>query len=75
MTCLRRSSKPHWKGDPLAQLLTELEGDDEPRGRGSEAAAPAYTLKINFGFEVIDCWTLLHVPTHSAFCSVFIVVE
>ncbi len=32
------------------------------------------TLKINFGFEVIDCWTLVHAPP-SAFCLVFIVVE
>jgi hypothetical protein len=30
LTCLQRSSKPHWKGDPQAQQPTELEGGDEP---------------------------------------------
>jgi hypothetical protein len=27
-----------------------------------EAAAPAYT-EDESGFEVIDCWTLIHAPT------------
>jgi len=31
-----------------------------------EAAAPAYT-EVKYGFEVIDCWTLIHAPTQRSF--------